>query len=92
MMHRCCPLTDVVGFYFLDQATSYTPPPELQAFLKAGEPPVYIGFGSVVVDDPEGMTSELNFFASPLAVCLRRGEFFVTGTALAISFYREMTI
>ncbi|KAF9262252.1 glycosyltransferase family 1 protein [Marasmius fiardii PR-910] len=47
---------DVVGFYFLDLATSYTPPDDLVAFLAAGEPPVYIGFGSVVVDDPASMT------------------------------------
>ncbi|KAL1723971.1 hypothetical protein EV715DRAFT_245583 [Schizophyllum commune] len=47
---------DVVGFYFLDLATSFTPPDDLAAFLGAGEPPVYIGFGSVVVDDPEEMS------------------------------------
>jgi hypothetical protein len=34
---------DVVGFYFLDLATNYTPPDDLAAFLAAGEPPVYIG-------------------------------------------------
>ncbi|KAK7035899.1 sterol 3-beta-glucosyltransferase UGT80A2 [Favolaschia claudopus] len=48
---------DVVGFYFLDLATSFTPPDDLAAFLAAGEPPVYIGFGSVVIDDPEAMTN-----------------------------------
>ncbi|KAJ4479995.1 glycosyltransferase family 1 protein [Lentinula aciculospora] len=48
---------DVVGFYFLDLATDYTPPEDLATFLTAGEPPVYIGFGSVVVDDPAAMTS-----------------------------------
>jgi hypothetical protein len=34
---------DVVGFYFLDLASTYQPPPELVAFLAAGKPPVYIG-------------------------------------------------
>ena len=34
---------DVVGFYFLDLATSYSPPDDLKAFLDAGETPVYIG-------------------------------------------------
>ena len=29
----------------------------MKAFLDAGEPPVYIGFGSIVVDDPNAMTS-----------------------------------
>ncbi|KAJ4163760.1 hypothetical protein LMH87_005468 [Akanthomyces muscarius] len=47
---------DVSGFYFLDLASSYTPEPELNAFLNAGPPPVYIGFGSIVVDDPNAMT------------------------------------
>ncbi|KAF8191604.1 glycosyltransferase family 1 protein [Mycena galopus ATCC 62051] len=50
---------DVVGFYFLDLATNYTPEPDLAAFLAAGEPPVYIGFGSVVVDDAEAMTNTI---------------------------------
>ncbi|KAF9464545.1 glycosyltransferase family 1 protein [Collybia nuda] len=50
---------DVVGFYFLDLATSYTPPDDLAAFLAAGEPPVYIGFGSVVVDDAAAMTKTI---------------------------------
>ena len=30
--------------------------PDLKKFLDAGDPPVYIGFGSIVVDDPEAMT------------------------------------
>ncbi|OAQ97272.1 hypothetical protein LLEC1_02010 [Akanthomyces lecanii] len=47
---------DVSGFYFLDLASSYTPDPELDAFLNDGPPPVYIGFGSIVVDDPNAMT------------------------------------
>ncbi|KAI0839226.1 glycosyltransferase family 1 protein [Hypoxylon sp. FL0890] len=47
---------DVAGFYFLNLASSYTPEPELAAFLEAGPPPIYIGFGSIVVDDPNGLT------------------------------------
>ncbi|THU98408.1 glycosyltransferase family 1 protein [Dendrothele bispora CBS 962.96] len=50
---------DVVGFYFLDLATDYTPPEDLARFLAAGEPPVYIGFGSVPVEDPEKMTQTI---------------------------------
>jgi sterol 3beta-glucosyltransferase len=34
---------DVVGFYFLDLAVNYQPPPELLAFMEAGETPIYIG-------------------------------------------------
>lgn len=37
-------------------ASNYTPPDDLAAFLAAGPPPVYIGFGSIVVDDPNHMT------------------------------------
>ena len=47
---------DICGFFMLSAAASYTPAPELQAFLNAGPPPVYIGFGSIVVDDPNAMT------------------------------------
>ncbi|KAI5865792.1 glycosyltransferase family 1 protein [Durotheca rogersii] len=47
---------DIAGFYFLNLASSYTPEPELAAFLAAGPPPVYIGFGSIVVDDPNELT------------------------------------
>ena len=46
----------VSGFYFLDLAENYAPPPDLAAFLDAGAPPIYIGFGSIVVDDPNAMT------------------------------------
>lgn len=38
-------------------ASQYTPTPELAAFLEAGPPPIYIGFGSVVVPDPNALTS-----------------------------------
>lgn len=37
-------------------ASSFTPTAELAAFLEAGTPPIYIGFGSIVVDDPNAMT------------------------------------
>ncbi|PBK62939.1 glycosyltransferase family 1 protein [Armillaria solidipes] len=50
---------DIVGFYFLDLATNYTPPNDLAAFLAAGDAPIYIGFGSVVVDDSATMTSTI---------------------------------
>jgi UDP:flavonoid glycosyltransferase YjiC (YdhE family) len=52
----------ISGFFFLNLATNYVPDPGLQAFLDAGSPPVYIGFGSIVLDDPNAMT-ELIFEA-----------------------------
>ncbi|KAJ9604863.1 hypothetical protein H2200_010978 [Cladophialophora chaetospira] len=45
----------ISGFYFLEES-HYTPNPDLRAFLEAGPPPVYIGFGSIVLDDPNTMT------------------------------------
>ncbi|KIW96931.1 uncharacterized protein Z519_02322 [Cladophialophora bantiana CBS 173.52] len=50
------PHITVAGFYFLSLASNYRPDPTLAAFLAAGPPPVYIGFGSIVVDDPNAMT------------------------------------
>ena len=47
---------DISGFFFLNLASNYTPAPDLAEFLAAGPPPVYIGFGSIVVDDPNAMT------------------------------------
>lgn len=50
------PEIDVTGFVFLDLASSFKPPDALAEFLMGGEPPVYIGFGSIVVDDPQKFT------------------------------------
>ena len=49
-------LISISGFYFLNLASNYSPSPDFQAFLDAGPPPVYIGFGSIVLDDPNAMT------------------------------------
>lgn len=57
---------DVAGFVFLDLASSFKPPPALTKFLDAGEPPIYIGFGSIVVDDANRFT-EMIFEAVKLA-------------------------
>ncbi|PVH68558.1 glycosyltransferase family 1 protein [Cadophora sp. DSE1049] len=56
------PHINISGFYLLGSASKYIPPPDLQAFLDAGPPPVYIGFGSIVLEDPNAMT-ELIFEA-----------------------------
>jgi len=42
------------GYWYLPAPRDWSPPPELSAFLTAGPPPVYIGFGSVVGYDPAG--------------------------------------
>ncbi len=45
----------VTGYWFLDAPTHWEPPAALQAFLDAGPPPVYIGFGSMTSADPVGV-------------------------------------
>lgn len=60
------PETDLAGFVFLELASSFEPPEDLLKFLNAGPPPVYIGFGSIVVDNPDQFTS-LIFKAVKLA-------------------------
>ena len=49
---------DVVGYCFLNEGShmNYRPPQQLKEFLAAGKPPVYIGFGSLIVDDAEKLT------------------------------------
>ncbi|EXL48560.1 hypothetical protein FOCG_10902 [Fusarium oxysporum f. sp. radicis-lycopersici 26381] len=57
---------DVAGFVFLDLASTFEPPKELEEFLAAGETPIYIGFGSIVVDDADKFT-QMIFRAVELA-------------------------
>ncbi|KAL2330210.1 hypothetical protein Fmac_017791 [Flemingia macrophylla] len=47
---------DVVGFCFLDLASKYEPPKSLVDWLDEGEKPIYVGFGSLPLQDPEKMT------------------------------------
>ncbi|ORY14926.1 hypothetical protein BCR34DRAFT_598830 [Clohesyomyces aquaticus] len=60
------PEIDIAGFVFLELASSFKPPESLTKFLDAGPPPVYIGFGSIVVDDPDKFT-KLIFEATKMA-------------------------
>jgi sterol 3beta-glucosyltransferase len=50
----------VTGYWFLDEADGYTPPAELMTFMaqarKDGKKLVYVGFGSIVIDDPAALT------------------------------------
>ncbi|KUI63156.1 Sterol 3-beta-glucosyltransferase UGT80A2 [Cytospora mali] len=47
---------DVSGFVFLDLASSFAPPDPLTRFFVSGNAPIYIGFGSIVVDDADAFT------------------------------------
>ncbi|KAK0385361.1 hypothetical protein NLU13_7837 [Sarocladium strictum] len=49
---------DVCGFFFREPSP-YTPPKQLDNFLLSGTPPIYIGFGSIVIDDPDRLTQIL---------------------------------
>ncbi|OBS22760.1 hypothetical protein FPOA_09088 [Fusarium poae] len=49
---------DVCGFFFRDMP-SYKPDVDLEKFLSSGPPPVYIGFGSIVIDNPERLTATI---------------------------------
>lgn len=44
----------VTGYWFLDAADDWTPDPSLKTFLDVGEPPVYVGFGSMSTHDTDG--------------------------------------
>ncbi|MBN2047451.1 MAG: glycosyltransferase family 1 protein [Anaerolineaceae bacterium] len=45
----------ITGYLFLDGQAGWQPSPELEAFLGAGDPPVYIGFGSMAGKNPENL-------------------------------------
>jgi UDP:flavonoid glycosyltransferase YjiC (YdhE family) len=48
------------GFWFLEEQNNWEPPRDLTEFLDAGEPPVCIGFGSVIGRNPERMMRIVN--------------------------------
>jgi sterol 3beta-glucosyltransferase len=43
----------VTGYWFLDEASGYPPPEALAEFLEDGPKPVYVGFGSMLLANPE---------------------------------------
>lgn len=49
----------VTGYWFLDEEEGWESDSELQAFLSSGPPPIYIGFGSMPVKEPEKITQVL---------------------------------
>lgn len=59
------PFPTMCGYFFLN-TEGYTPPRQLAAFLEAGPPPVYVGFGSMATPDSRA-TAELVMQALKLA-------------------------
>lgn len=47
---------NVTGYWFLDQGKDYQPPKELLDFINDGPPPVCIGFGSMITNNPQLIT------------------------------------
>ncbi|KAL1557118.1 sterol 3beta-glucosyltransferase [Salvia divinorum] len=47
------PLVDIVGYCFVDLASKYEPPQELFQWMQKGAAPIYIGFGSMPLENPE---------------------------------------
>jgi sterol 3beta-glucosyltransferase len=46
-----------VGYWWAAPEPDFTPPPELTAFLDAGPPPVYVGFGSMPARDSRALSA-----------------------------------
>ena len=49
----------VTGYWFLDAHKDWAPPEELLAFLAAGPPPVYVGFGSMSTRSSDATTETI---------------------------------
>jgi sterol 3beta-glucosyltransferase len=53
----------VTGYWFLDESDTYTPPADLLAFIEKarsdGKKLVYVGFGSIVIDNPAALTQSV---------------------------------
>jgi len=51
----------MTGYWLSDEndVSDYVPSPELKAFLDAGDPPVYVGFGSMVSGDMKDFFAEV---------------------------------
>jgi UDP:flavonoid glycosyltransferase YjiC (YdhE family) len=63
----------VTGYWFLPPDADWQPPEDLEAFLAAGPPPVYVGFGSAVTGDAGQLTQVV------LAALARTGQRAVLG-------------
>ncbi len=64
------PAAQATGYWLGAPRQDWTPPPALEAFLTAGEPPVYVGFGSMGGRDPAGFARTV---LEALAIAGQRG-------------------
>ncbi|MGD8727920.1 MAG: glycosyltransferase [Gemmatimonadales bacterium] len=51
------PTHEITGYWFLDEDSNWSPPPDLADFLSSGPPPVYVGFGSMTGQVAEELTA-----------------------------------
>ena len=49
----------MTGYWFLDEGHGWSPDPALAEFLDAGDPPVYIGFGSMTTQRPGHLARQI---------------------------------
>jgi len=49
-----------VGYWFLEEGDSYSPPQDLKRYIEAGDPPVYIGLGSTGVHKSDDVLALLS--------------------------------
>lgn len=65
----------VTGYWFLEESEDWTPDPELTRFVRSGEPPVFIGFGSMVRGEARELQRVVRVVARDLGcrVVLQRG-------------------
>lgn len=47
----------VAGFCAQHNFPDYSPPEDLVDFIESGPSPIYVGFGSIVVDNPQALTA-----------------------------------
>jgi sterol 3beta-glucosyltransferase len=53
----------ITGYWFTGQEPAYSPPRRLVSFLDAGDPPVYLGFGSMPIDSPIALAAAITMAA-----------------------------
>jgi sterol 3beta-glucosyltransferase len=53
----------ITGYWFTGKEPTWTPPRRLASFLDAGDPPVYLGFGSMPIDSPAALAEAVTVAA-----------------------------
>jgi UDP:flavonoid glycosyltransferase YjiC (YdhE family) len=80
----------VSGYWFLEPSADWQPSPDLVTFIKEGSPPVYVGFGSMMDNDPSLTKTILHALKQAdrrgilLVPSLKVGADRVSGSVLAV--------